>query len=155
MNRLQIIKNEIISENLTGTVEEITEYFNNKPLIDNPITEPPQVPANVTLSQIFGAAIQNDPTGAFSAIQKYTSLLEMTNRAINNRDTEAIQAHLLIFGSELNQAAQTAINTLLSQTQADPNWTEQILGQSKAEELNIYPVKESEVFKVVKGLYNE
>lgn len=152
VNRIQIIKNEIENDptgigyaDLGSDYPAIAQAMNARPMVDNPVTEAPQVPVKPTLAQLFSAAMQADPTGTLTAIEKFGNLFDLATRAIASGDTEGIQAHLAIFGSQMNDAGKAALLAVVSQTQDDPNWTAQIPGQSRSTVLGVAPARASDV----------
>lgn len=152
VNRIQILRDEINNDpagigyaDLGDNYDAIAAAMNERPMIDNPVTEAPQVPVKPTLAQLFSAAMQADAPGTLTAIEKFGNLFDLATRAIVSGDVAGIQAHLAIFGSQMNDAGKAALAATVSQTQDDPTWSVQIPGQSRATVLGVVPVRPADV----------
>lgn len=151
-NRIDIIRSEIQNDPeglgyaaLGQNYPAIADAMNARPMIDNPVTEAPQVPAKPSLAQLFGAELQADQVGTLAAIEKFGNLLDMASAAIDKGDTQSIMAHIAIFGSTMNANGKAALAAAVSATQPDPTWTAQIPGDSRATVLGVAPVRATDV----------
>lgn len=114
--------------------------LNQKPLIPNPSAQI-TVDKLPSILELFGAIA---PAEAIE-IYKIPGLVQDIRTATQIGDKAALQAYFVIASSLLSQQSQNAVGTLLSQTQLDPNHQLQIPGQSKSEQLEIYPVTPSQI----------
>jgi hypothetical protein len=144
-HNIEIIKTELANPSYVSLIAAqdylgIANLLNQKPLIPNPVTQA-TVAKLPGILDLFGAIA---PAEAVE-IYKIPELVGDIRSATQIGDKAALQAYFVIASSLLSQQSQTAVTTLLNQTQLDPNYQSQIPGQSKAEQLGIYPVTPSQI----------
>lgn len=144
-NNIQIIKTELTNPSYASliTVQDyvgIANLLNQIPLIPNPVAQA-TVDKLPGILDLFGAIA---PAEAVE-IYKIPGLVQDIRTATETSNKAALQAYFVIASTLLSQQSQTAVQTLLNQTQPDPNYQSQISGQSRAEQLGIYPVSPSQI----------
>ncbi|ACC81135.1 hypothetical protein [Nostoc punctiforme] len=119
----------------------IASLLNQKPLINNPVPQE-KLPKQLTLVDLFQQGIT--PQEALETF-KIPGLLDRIEMVINANDRINISILFEIVKTFISQNSKDNLTALLALTEPDPNWQAQIPGQSRAEELKIYPVNEQEV----------
>ena len=126
------------------TYQAIANLLNEKPLIPNPVP-PQQVQRFPNIIELLEAVTVQERV----AITSIPTLFTTIQNAVRGRDAESLAACKLIADGLLSEESRGAIAPLLSQTEPDPNYQNQIQGQSKAELLGIYPVTAAQVQEVL------
>jgi hypothetical protein len=108
----------------------IAARLNAPTTIDNPVTEPPQVPHPPTLKEIYAVI----PVAEAAAIYNKAGLSADIRNAIDSGDGEYLQMMLAIVLELgiISQQTATALALLLARTQPDPTWSATIAGPSLA-----------------------
>lgn len=127
----------VATQNYSG----IAQLLNNKPLIPNSVPQQ-QLPKTVTIENVIGLVTPQERF-AISETRTYDRMLDAANQGrfdwvLGNLET-------LLGGGVISQGSYDGIVAKFQETELDPNYQTQILGQSKAEELGIYPVSEIDV----------
>jgi hypothetical protein len=147
MSKITILQTELESSEYTVLVSNqdypaIANLLNNKPLIDNPEPQA-DVPTQLSLLALFEAIT---PLEGAEFFKNYNgSFINRIEQAVNANDRQNIEALFGIVKTFISQESQNNVTALLDLTEPDPNWQPQVLGQSRAEELDIYPVSAQEV----------
>jgi hypothetical protein len=146
MNRIEILKTELIKEEYTPLIESqsydsIANILNERLLIPNPTpqTEVSKIP---TIESIAGLVTPQERF-AIAETRTYDRILDAVRQ--NRIDWIIANLQTLLGGGVISQNSYDAIITVLEETELDPNYQPQIPGQSKAESLGIYPVTASQV----------
>ncbi|QLE42269.1 hypothetical protein FD723_18795 [Nostoc sp. C052] len=145
VNVIEILKSELAKSEYTALVQSqdypaIASLLNKKPLIPNPVGQI-TVDKLPTILELFAAIT---PAEAIE-IYKIPGLVADIRVAADSKNKASLQAYLVIVSGLLSQQSKDAVQILLNQTQLDPNYQSQIPGQSKAEQLGVYPVSPSQV----------
>lgn len=148
VNRIEIIRSEINNDpegigyaDLGDDYAAIAAAMNARPMIDNPVTEAPQVAKRLGIRDLFGAIT---PAEAKS-LYMIPGFRDDVQEAAEAGDRAALQMYIAIAGDDLSQESVAALATLLQQTEADLTWTAQIPGQSRATVLGVAPVRAADV----------
>ncbi|MBN3993895.1 MAG: hypothetical protein HWQ36_26275 [Nostoc sp. NMS2] len=118
----------------------IAALLNQKPLIPNPVPQE-ELPKQLTLVNLFQAITPQEAVDTF----KIPGLLDRIESVANGNDRVNIAILFEVVKTYISQNSKDNLANLLALTEPDPNWQSQIFGQSRSEELNIYPVNEQEV----------
>lgn len=146
--KLEILKQELAKPEYASLVNveqqnypAIAALLNNKPLIPNPIPQQ-QVPKQVTIEDVVGL-VTSQERFVIAETKTYDRILDAARQ--NRFDWMLGNLQTLLSGGVISQGSYDAIVAKFQETELDPNYQPQILGQSKAEELGIYPVSEIDV----------
>ncbi|MFN6560013.1 MAG: hypothetical protein RMY28_009415 [Nostoc sp. ChiSLP01] len=118
----------------------IANLLNNKPLIANPVPQE-EIPKQLTLVNLFQAITPQEAVETF----KIPGLLDRVESVVNANDRVNISILFEIVKTYISQDSKDNLTNLLSLTEPDPNWQSQVVGLSRAEQLGIYPITNSEV----------
>lgn len=142
-----------LSELIAQHCADLTDYeaiaarLNAPTVIDNPQTEPAQVPHPPTLKEIYAII----PVAEAAAIYNVAGLSADIRNAIDSGDGDYLAMMLAIvldLGIVSAQTA-TALAMLLQRTQADPAWTATIAGPSLAHAAGLGTVTAAQVQAVL------
>lgn len=147
INKIEILKTELAKPEYAELVNveqqnypAIAQLLNNKPSIPNPVPQE-AVWKCPTILELFGAIT---PTEAIE-LYKIPWLVADIRTSIDLKNQANLQAYFLMIQALVSAESQANLQALLTATQLDPSYQSQIPGQSKAEELGIYPVNEIDV----------
>jgi hypothetical protein len=145
MNKITILRTELELpeyEQIVATQNypAIATLLNNRPLINNPVPQE-KIPKQLTLVDLFQAITPQESVDTF----KIPGLLDRIENVVNANDRINIAILFEVVKTYISQNSKDNLANLLALTEPDPNWQSQIFGQSRSEELNIYPVNEQEV----------
>lgn len=147
-NRIEAIRAELQNDpeglgyaSLEQNYPAIADAMNARPMIDNPVTEAPQVPKRLGIRDLFGAIT---PTEA-RALYMIPGFRDDVQEAAEAGDRVALQMYVAIAGEDLSQQSVAALAVLMQQTEDDPAWSAQMPGQSRATVLGVAPVKAADV----------
>lgn len=118
----------------------IAARLNQKPLIDNP-TPQGKIPKPINILDLFRCVTPQEGL----EIYKIPNLKPDIDHAIAGNLRDNLTALLAIASEVISVESATKIQALLNEEISDPNHQSQILGQSRAEELDIYPVADEDV----------
>lgn len=151
-NRIEIIRDEIQNDPesvgyaaLDQDYPAIAAAINNRPMIDNPVTEAPQIPKRLSMTDIF-TTITPAEARALYMIPNYRADVE---RSVLADDRAALQMYIAIAGDDLSANSIAALAALLAETEDDPAWSAQIPGDSRATTLGVAPVRASDVQEAI------
>lgn len=149
MDKIKIIIQELVDSKYKELIDKqdypgLAKLLNTKPLIDNP--DPvKQIPAQLKTIDFVNAVTAEELT----LVLDVPGMLDNLRNAVNSRDIETLTTSFAIIskilGTNLSDASKLNIQSLLTSTIDDPNYSAQIQGVSRAEELNIYPVFDSDI----------
>lgn len=110
------------------TYPEIAEFLNEAPLVDNP-TPQGDVPAPVSLKALLTLV----PAAEMAKIYHMAGYVDDLRRALDANDHEYMGALLQIALAEgaISQGTAAALGPLLTATEPDPAWQEQIAGPAR------------------------
>ena len=147
-NRIEAIRAELQNDpeglgyaSLEQNYPAIADAMNARPMIDNPVTEAPQVPKRPGIRDLFGAITPSEAR----ALYMIPGFRDDVQEAAEAGDRVALQMYVAIAGEDLSQQSVAALAALMQQTEDDPNWSAQIPGQSRATVLGVAPVKAADV----------
>lgn len=122
----------------------IAAALNERPSIANP-TPQGTIPKPLNLHVILGAIATTDAAAVPGLVQAHGPILDRIDRALADNNREATSDYFFIISSGLNDAAKTAVQTLLAQTEPDPSWQSTVAGDSVATTLGLPVVSEMDV----------
>lgn len=147
-NRIETIRSEIQNDPegmgyaaLGQNYPAIADAMNARPMIDNPVTEAPQVLKRLGIRDLFAAIT---PTEA-RALYMIPGFRDDVQKATEAGDRVALQMYVAIGAPDLSQQSIAALTALMVATEADPTWTAQIPGNSRATVLGVAPVRATDV----------
>lgn len=149
----EVLKTEIMGSDY-DTLREAQDYqgianaLNLAPSIDNP-TPQPDIPKRLTLSGIFAVISQAAPTDVAKLGEIAGWIVDRTEKAIEANDRLQMTNYLAICSGKLSIASKAALQSLLAETEPDPNWSATITGQSRAQVLGLGWVGASDVQRVL------
>lgn len=148
VNRIQILRDEIQNDpagigyaDLGDNYAAIAAAMNARPMIDNPVTEAPQVPKRLGIRDLFGAITPAEAR----ALYMIPGFRDDVQEAAEAGDRVALQMYIAIGAPDLSENSIAALTALMQQTEDDPAWSAQIPGQSRATVLGVAPVRASDV----------
>jgi hypothetical protein len=100
---------------------------------------------NVSRVGIIRAELNDDPTdlGYAELGQNYPAIADLMNQ--RPMVDMALQMYVAIGAPDLSQQSIAALTALMTATEADPNWSAQIPGNSRATVLGVAPVRATDV----------
>jgi hypothetical protein len=119
----------------------IADAMNERPLIDNPVAEAPQVAKRLGIRDLFGAISATEAR----ALYMIPGFRDDVQEAAEAGDRVALQMYVAIGAPDLSQQSIAALTALMVATDADPTWTAQIAGDSRATVLGVAPVRATDV----------
>jgi hypothetical protein len=122
----------------------IVKRLNQKPLIDNPVTQE-NIPKPITILDLFSCVTAQEGL----EIYKIPNLKPDIDHAITNNMRDNLTALLAITSQLISTESATKIQALLNEEIPDPSYQDQVLGQSRSEELGIYPVTNEDIQKAL------
>ena len=147
MNKTEILQTELAKSEYQEWVEQqnypaIAELLNSRPLIPNPVEQQtiwkcPTIDEIMTAVTVVEAGQLYDKPGLIADIRI----------ALDSKIQARVEFYFSIVLSYnlLSAESQASLQALLTDTHLDPNYRSQILGQSKSDELGIYPVLDIDV----------
>ena len=145
-SRIEILRTELANTEYADLVTAqnypaIANLLNNRPLIANPDTQT-EVPKIPTIEEV-ATLVSPQEAFAVSETKTYDRVLD----ALQQRNLTWIigNTQTLLAGGVLSQSSYDAIIAKLEETEPDPSYQSQIPGQSRAEDLGVYPVSASQV----------
>ena len=148
MGRINIIRSELQNdpEGLGyGALEQnypaIADAMNARPMVANPITEAPQVAKRLGIRDLFAAITPAEAR----ALYMIPGFRDDVQKAAEAGDRVALQMYVAIVAPELSQQSIAALTALMQATEADPTWSAQIPGDSRATVLGVAPVRATDV----------
>lgn len=144
-NKTEILKTELAKPEYQELVAlqnypAIAQLLNNRQIAPNP-TPQSDVWKCPTILEVFAAIT---PTEAIE-LYKIPGLVADIRMSLDSKNQANLEAYFLMVQSLISTESQANLQTLLTATEPDPKYQSQILEQSKAEELGIYPVSEIDV----------
>jgi hypothetical protein len=118
----------------------LSQQLNQKPLINNP-TPQADIPKPITILELFNCVTPQEGL----EIYKIPNLKPDIDHAIANSLRQNLAALLAIVSQLISEESSGKIQALLSEEIPDPSYQPQISGQSRAEELGIYPVTNEDI----------
>ncbi len=149
----EVLKTEIMGSDY-DTLREAQDYqgianaLNLAPSIDNQMPQP-DIPKRLTLSGIFAVVAQAAPTDVVKLGDIAGWIVDRTEEAIKANDRLQMTNYLAICSGKLSVASKTALQSLLAETEPDPNWSATIAGQSRAQVLGLGTVSAVDIQKVL------
>lgn len=147
-NRIDIIRSELQNDpegleyaGLGQNYPAIADLMNQRPMVDNPVTEVPQVLKRLGIRDLFAAIT---PTEA-RALYMIPGFRDDVQAAAEAGDRVALQMYVAIAGPDLSANSIAALTALMTATEADPTWSAQIPGDSRATVLGVAPVRATDV----------
>jgi hypothetical protein len=143
--KIDIIAQELEKSEYTNLVAAqdypgLAQQLNQKPLIDNP-TSQADIPKPITILELFNCVTHQEGL----EIYKIPNLKPDIDHAIANNLRQNLAALLAIVSQLISEESSGKIQALLSDEIPDPSYQSQVLGQSRAEELGIYPVTNEDI----------
>lgn len=128
----------------TGTYTEIADFLNAPTVVDNPVTEPPQIPAPITLKALMSVVPPAEMVAVYQTLPAFVADLK---KAIDDQDREYMAGLLTIAATAqvISQATTTQLQAMLTATIPDPDWTPTVLGPSQAAAAGLDEVKPEQV----------
>lgn len=144
-NVIEILKTELASNQYQSLVvaqnyQAIANQLNNRPLIANTATQQ-TVPLIPSIENVYAAIT---PEEALTLYQ-IPGLVDGIKQAITLASLPDLQIYFAIASTKLSTQSQINVQALLAKTQLDPNYQSQVPGQSRADQLGIYPVNSAQV----------
>lgn len=146
-NKIEILRQELAKpeyQELVNVEQQdysaIAQLLNNRPIIPNPVPQE-NVWKCPQILELFAAITPQEGIELY----KIPNLVEDIRTAINERKRESLNAYFSMVQSLVRPASVSNLQALLNQEISDSNYQQNILGLSKAQELNIYPVSEIDV----------
>jgi hypothetical protein len=143
---IDILKTELNSIEYADLVKSqnypaIADLLNNRPSIPNPVPQA-NVPKIPTIEEVI-TLVKPQEVFAISETKTYDRVLD----ALRQKNLTLIigNTQTLLAGGVLSQSSYDAIIAKLEETEPDPSYQSQIPGQSRAEDLGVYPVNASQV----------
>lgn len=141
---------ELIAQHaLTGTYPAIAALLNAPTVVANPVTEPGQVAADITLKAVMAQV----PPAEGAKVFALPSFVDNLKTAIDNDDREYL-AYLLsvaVAATAISAATAAKLAPMLTATVADPTWTPTIAGPSIAQAAGFGVVKAADVQAALHG----
>ena len=146
-SKIEILKTELTKPEYADLVNvdhqnypAISQLLNNRPLIPNP-AEQQTVWKCPTILQLFAAITPSEAIELY----KIPGLISDIRTSIDLKNQANLQAYFLMVEGLVGAGSQANLQALLNDVEPDPNYQLQISGQSRADELGIYPVSDIDV----------
>ena len=138
-----------LSELIAQHCADLTDYeaiaarLNAPTVLDNPVTEAPQIAHPPSLKEIYAVI----PVAEAAAIYNKAGLNADIRNAIDSGDGDylAMMLAIVLELGIISQQTATALAMLLQRTQDDPAWTAQIAGPSLAQAAGLPVVTAAQV----------
>lgn len=147
-NRIEAIRSELQNDPggmgyaaLGQNYPAIADAMNQRLMVANPVTEAPQVAKRLGIRDLFAAIT---PTEA-RALYMIPGFRDDVQKAAEAGDRVALQMYVAIGAPNLSANSIAALTALMTATEADPAWSAQIPGDSRATVLGVAPVRATDV----------
>lgn len=149
MNKIEILAQELANSEYaeivaTQNYPAIAQLLNQNPLINNP-TPQGVIPKPLSLLTLLDAVTQAELLSIKDVLGSFDGLGEIARTNDRPRLIGTLALIRKALGESFSQSSTNNIQALINETIPDPNYQSQIPGQSRAEELNIYPIDEHDV----------
>ena len=149
----EILKNELSKEKYkllkdSQNYEEIAKLLNESKLIDNP-TQQSFVPKRFTLSSIFAEIAKVSPSDVLKLGDIAGWVIDGTKTALESNNRNEMANYLAICSGKLSAESKAKLQSLLLETEVDPNWQSKISTRSISQELGLGFVSKVDVQTVI------
>jgi hypothetical protein len=141
----EILKTELQNEQYADLVDSqdyqaIANQLNYQPLILNPLPQG-KVWKCPEMLDLFGALTP----GEALELYKIPNLVSDIRLSVDLRSKDNLMAYLMIVQGLISAESASKIQVLLEATEDDPGYQQYIKGESRSQQLGIYPVSSFEV----------
>jgi hypothetical protein len=117
------------------TYPQIAAYLAERPMVGNPVTIAPMVPAPITLKAIMGLV----PAAEMAKVYRLPGFITDLRTAIDGNDHEymGVLMQIALADGAITQATAAKLQPMLVAQVADPSWAAQIPGSARWQALGL------------------